>query len=118
MNYFILFFIMIISAEIIINSNYILLLNLLIKLNKSAIKVILYKKASDHWKEKIIPEYSLRIMRISLSMLLIFLVIILLFLITSILFNNFLAFIFSPRGIISSILFSFIYLYLKRLIKK
>ena len=118
MNLFILFLLIFISAELLIQSNYIFLFNSLIKLNIKAYKIIVNKNVSDNWKEKIIPVYSLRMITISMNMLLILVFIILLFYITDFFFIDFLNFVFSIKGIMTSILFSFGYVYLKNLFKK
>tara|TARA_B100000131_G_C17705706_1_gene446592 strand:- start:112 stop:468 length:357 start_codon:yes stop_codon:yes gene_type:complete len=118
MNFFILFLLIVLSAEILIQSKYILLFNSLIKLNIKAYKIIVNKNVSDNWKEKIIPEYSLRMIKISLAMLLNLVFIILLFFMTSLFVMDFLTFVFSLKGIMASILFSFGYVYLKNLFKK
>jgi len=118
MNYLILLLIIIISTEILIIFNYSSLINSVIRLTRKAIKIISNKHISDHWKEKIIPEYALRMMRKSLSMLLIFLIVIVLFFITSTFLYEFLEFIFSYKGIIASTIFACGYFYLKKLIKK
>tara|TARA_B100000242_G_C42894906_1_gene415101 strand:+ start:199 stop:555 length:357 start_codon:yes stop_codon:yes gene_type:complete len=118
MNFLFLFLIIFLSTELIIKFNYILLIKSLIYLSKKASKVILNKKISDHWKEKIIQEYSFKMMKLSFLMIFIFTLIIVLFLLPTLFINDFLNFISSVRGIISSILFAFGYIYLKNLIKK
>tara|TARA_B100000965_G_scaffold304092_1_gene262849 strand:- start:862 stop:1125 length:264 start_codon:yes stop_codon:yes gene_type:complete len=86
--------------------------------SKKATYVLLNKNISDHWKENIIPAYSLQLMKTSLQMLLILILIICIFLIADNLFSGFLAFTFSLNGIIESILFAFSYAYIRRLIVK
>jgi hypothetical protein len=76
--------------------------------------VIPNNNISDHWKEKIIPAYALRIMKYSLKILLILLLIMSLFFIADYFFNNFLSFTFSLVGIIQSMLFAFGYVYLRK----
>ena len=117
MSYILLLILIIISIEIIIKSNYIFLFKSLIKIILKAKNIIFNKYVSDHWKEKIIPEYSLQMLKISFSMLLIFSLIVLLFLVTDKFFSELLEFIFSIRGIILSILFGFSYIYLKNLLE-
>ena len=117
MNYLILIIIIIISTEIVIKLNFLYLINSLFKSFSKANKLILNKKVSDHWKEKTIPQYSLMMMRNSIIILLIFIIIFLLFLVTNIFKDNFLIFALSLRGLVSSILFGFSYVYLKKLVK-
>ena len=106
------------SVEVFLRSNYIALINSIIKVSKKATYIILNKNISDHWKENIIPAYSLQMIKTSLQMLLVFLLIICIFLIADNLFSGFLAFTFSFNGIIESILFAFSYAYIRKLIVK
>ena len=116
MNHLILFVICFLSVEIFIRSNYLSLLNSTIKVSKKAISIILNKNISDHWKENIIPKYSLQMMKYSIQMLLILFLIIFIFVIADNLFSGFLAFTFSWNGIIESILLAFSYTYIRKLI--
>ena len=118
MNHIILFISCLFSVEILIRSNYIALVNLTINFGKKAIHTISNKNISDHWKENIIPRYSLQMIKYSLQMIFILLLITSLFLITEKFLNNFLEFTFSLIGIIYSILITFSYAYLRRLILK
>ena len=118
MNYLICFLFVIISIEFIVKINYINLLKSLLLYISKSIKVIKSKKISDHWKEKIIPLYSLNMLKFSVYMGLIFFIIAFLFFIGGIIFNDFNKFLFSVKGIIASFLISFGYLYIKNLINK
>ena len=116
MNHFILLGICFFSIEVLLRSNYILLVQKTLNLSKKAVKLIVNKKVSDHWKEIIIPKYSFIMMIFSLQMLLIFLFVLSIFFLASLFFNDFLGFIFSWYGIFESILFAFIYAYFRKLI--
>ena len=118
MNHIILLVICFLSVEIFIRSDYFLLLNSTIKLTKKATSTILNKNISDHWKENVIPKYSLKMMKNSLQMLLMLFVIIFIFVIADNLFSGILAFTFSWKGIIESILIAFSYAYIRKLIFK
>ena len=118
MNHLILFFICSLSVEIFISSNYLSLINSTFKLSKKAISIILNKNISDHWKENIIPKYSLQMMKYSIQMLLILFLIIFIFVIADNFFSGFLAFIFSWNGIIEPILLAFSYAYIRKIIFK
>ena len=87
----------------------------LIKTSKKATSTILNKNISDHWKENIIPKYSLQMMKYSMQMLLILVLIIFIFVIADNLFRGFLAFTLSWSGIIESILLAFSYVYMRKL---
>ena len=116
MNHIILLFICFLSVEIFIRSNYISLINSLLEVSKKAINIISNKNISDHWKEYIIPKYSIQMMKYSMQMLLILFLIIFIFVIADNLFSGFLAFTFSWNGIIESILLAFSYVYIRQLI--
>ena len=117
-NYILLFFLILISIELLIKFNYLNYVKTLIILTKKATSLIINKKISDHWKEKIIPIYSYKMMKYSFLMLIIIFLIILLFFITVNYFDYFLEFIFSFKGILGSILISFSYLYFRNLFIK
>ena len=109
---------MILSIELITRFNYISSVNSVRKLTQKALKIISNKNISDHWKEKVIPQYSLNIMKLSIFMLLIILSVIFLFFITDFISSGFLYFVISIKGIITSTFFAFIYLYFKKIMKK
>ena len=116
MNHLILLIICFLSVEIFIRSNYRNLIRSLKKVSKKAIYIILNKNISDHWKENIIPKYSLQMMKYSLQMLLILFLIIFIFFIADNLFSGIFAFLLSWNGIIESILIAFSYIYIRKLI--
>lgn len=118
MNYLILFLIIVLTLEIIIKTNFFDLIKSLLKFTQKAVGIILNKNISDNWKEKIIPKYSLIMMRLSFSLLIILLIIISLIFIAGLLFKDFAFLIFSLQGIIASILFAFGYSYFKKFSKK
>ena len=116
MNHIILCVLCSFSVEIFFRSNYISLINLSVEVSKKAINIITNKNISDHWKEYIIPKYSIQMMKVSSQMLLIFLLIIFIFVIGDNIFGGFLEFSFSLHGIIKSIFFAFSYYYIRKLI--
>ena len=118
MKHCILLVLSVLSIEIFIRSNYIFLINSLIKVSKKAIYILLNKNISDHWKENIITKYSLQMIKNSLQMLLIIFLIFFIFIIADNLFTGILAFTFSLNGIIESILIAFSYAYIRKLILK
>ncbi len=118
MNHLILLVTCLFSVEIFIRFNYVTLIASIIKVSKKAIYIISNKNISDHWKENIIPKYSMKMMNYSLQMLLILFLIIFIFVILDKLFGGFLAFTLSWNGIIESILMAFSYAYIKKLILK
>ena len=115
MNHIVLFSVCLLSVEIFLRSNYITLINSIINVSKKAISIILNKNISDHWKEFILPKYSLQMMKYSMQMLLILFLIIFIFVIADKFFTGFLAFTLSWSGIIESILLAFSYVYMRKL---
>ena len=115
MNHIVLFSVCLLSVEIFLRSNYITLINSIINVSKKAISIILNKNISDHWKEFILPKYSLQMMKYSMQMLLILFLIIFIFVIADKFFSGFLAFTLSWSGIIESILLAFSYVYMRKL---
>ena len=116
MNHLILLVLCLLSFEIIIRSKYFKLISSLIELSKKTINIISNKNISDHWKENIIPKYSLQMMKYSMTMLLILSLIIFVFVIADNLSSGFLTFTLSFNGIIKSILIAFSYAYIRKLI--
>ena len=116
MNHLILLVICLLSVEIFIRLNYIDLIKSTIFVSKKAISLIGNKNISDHWKENIIPKYSLQMMNYSMQMLLILFLIIFIFVIGDKVLSGFLEFTFSWNGIIESILIAFSYAYIRKLI--
>ena len=114
MIHLLLLLVCILSVEVFIRLNFLSHLDLVLKVTKRVTYVIPKSNISDHWKEKVIPAYALRIMKYSLQILLILFLIISLFFIVDFLFNDFLVFTFSFLGIIESMVFAFGYVYLRK----
>ena len=108
----------ILSVEVFIRLNFLLHLDSILKVTKKVTYVIPKSNISDHWKEKVIPAYALRIMKYSLQILLILLLILSFFFIADLFYNNFLVFTLSLLGMIESMVFAFGYIYLRRLVTK
>ena len=108
----------ILSVEVFIRLNFLSHLDSILKVTKRVTYVIPNNNISDHWKEKVIPAYALRIMKYSLQIFLVLLLIISLFFIADFFFNDFLAFTFSLIGIIESMVFAFGYVHLRKLFIK
>ena len=118
MIHFLLSLVCILSVEVFIRLNFSSHLNSILKVTKRVTYVITKNNISDHWKEKVIPAYALRIMKYSLKILLILLLIMSLFFIADFFYNSFLAFTFSLIGIIESMILAFGYVYLRGLFIK
>ena len=118
MIHFLLSLVCILSVEVFIRLNFLSHLDSILKVTKKVTYVIPQNNISDHWKEKVIPVYALRIMKYSLQILLILLFIMSLFFIADFFLNNFLTFILSLIGIIESMIFAFGYVFLRKLFIK
>ena len=114
MIHILLLLVCILSVEVFIRFNFLSLLDSILKVTKKVIYVISQNNISDHWKEKVVPAYALRIMKYSLQILLILLVILSLFLIADFFFNDFLTLTLSLFGILESLVFAFGYVYLRK----
>ena len=115
MIHFLLSLVCILSVEVFIRLNFLSHLDSILKVTKKITYVIPQRNISDHWKEKVIPVYALRIMHYSLQILLILLLIMSLFFISDFFFNDFLPLTLSLIGIIESMVFAFGYVYLRKL---
>jgi len=118
MIHLLLLLVCILSVEVFIRLNFLSHLDSILIVIKRVTHVISKSNISDHWKEKVIPAYALRIMKYSLQILVILLLIMSLFFIPNYFFNDFLAFTFSLIGIIESMVFAFGYVYLRKLFIK
>ena len=115
MIHLILLLVCFLSVEIFIRLNFLPCFDLILQVTKKVTYVISKNNISDHWKEKVIPAYAVKIMKYSLQILMILLLILSLFFITEFFFKNFLVFTLSFIGIIESIVFGLGYVYLRRL---
>ena len=104
----------ILSVEVFIRLNFLSHLDSILKVTKKVTYVIPKSNISDHWKEKVVPAYALRMMKYSLQILLILLLILSLFLIADFFINNFLALTLSLIGIVESLVFAFGYVFLRK----
>ena len=114
MNHLILLLVCILSFEIFIRSNFFSILGSILEVTRKVTHIIPQENISDHWKERIIPAYALRIMKYSLQILLILLLILSFFFIADHFFNDFLDLALSLVGVVESIVFAFGYIYLRK----
>tara|TARA_X000001036_G_scaffold397628_1_gene399973 strand:+ start:3212 stop:3568 length:357 start_codon:yes stop_codon:yes gene_type:complete len=118
MIHLLLLIVCILSVEVFRRLNFLSHLDSIIKVIKKVTDVIPNGNISDHWKEKVVPAYALRIIKYSLQISLILLLIMSLFFITDLFYNNFLAFTLSLIGIIESMVFAFGSVFLRKLFIK
>ena len=114
MFHFLILLVCILSIEIFIRLKFLYLLDSLCKVAIKVTRVIPTGNISDHWKERVIPAYALRIMKCSIQMLSILLLIFSLFFIVDYFKSDFLKFSLSLLGIIDSVIFAFGYIYLRK----
>ena len=118
MNHFLLFFVCILSVEIFIRLNFLPILDSILNVTKKVTYVIPQDNISDHWKEKVIPAYALKIMKYSLQILVILFLIISFFFAADYFLSGFLIFTLSLVGILESIVFAFGFVLLRKLLIK
>ncbi|MFL2754509.1 MAG: hypothetical protein ACJ0BF_00185 [Gammaproteobacteria bacterium] len=108
----------ILSIEVFIRLNFLSFFDSILKMMRKVTNVIFQDNISDHWKEKVIPIYALRIMKYSLQISLILLLIVSFILIVGYFFKEFHNFAFSYIGVAESIIFAYLYFYLRKLYYK
>ena len=114
MNHIVLFLVCILSIEVILLVNFFYLLNLTFIDTKKIINIASSNKISDHWKERSIPSYALKIIKTSIKIILIAVSIILIFIIPNIFMSDFINFVSSSIGIVESLFFAIAYFYLRK----
>tara|TARA_Y100000389_G_C17355298_1_gene460721 strand:+ start:182 stop:538 length:357 start_codon:yes stop_codon:yes gene_type:complete len=118
MIHFLILLVCILSIEILIRLNFLSFIDSILKETRKVTNVISQDNISDHWKEKVIPVYALRIMKYSIQISFVLLVIISFFFIAAYFFNDFLNIVLSLIGVVESIFFAFGYFYLRKLYSK
>ena len=118
MNHIILFIICALCVEIFINCKFIYVLNSILNITRKVTKIIPQQNISDHWKERAIPAYALKIMTSSLQIFLILLVMIILFIVADYMFEGFVMHALTLFGIMESIIFAFVYFFLRKFLFK
>lgn len=113
MIHFLTLVVCILSVEIFVRSNFSHYTGSLLQVTGKAIKILPQKNISDHWKEKAIPAYATKMMQYSFRMLLILLSIIFVFFIANYIFDGFIDFSVSHRGIAEAVVFAFSYIRLR-----
>ena len=88
----------------------------ILKTTKKIFHIIITKKISDHWREKVILKYSQLLLLSSLQIIGIFLLILLIYVIFNYLNFTFSNYLLSISGVIEASAVVLIYLYLKKLI--
>ena len=114
MNHLILLLVCTLSVEIFVRSNLSSILSSALKVSMRVAHVITSVNISDHWKEKVVPAYALRLMKHSLQMLFVILLILFLFLATEFFVNDFFVFSLSLIGVLESIFFVFGYVFIRK----
>ena len=114
LNYVITIFIIVLIVEIfyLFKFNKILRKNFLFLYKLT--KLIYFKKASDHWKEKAILNYSKNLLIFSFKLLTFIIIIFLVIFIINFYSKNYFYFLISLNGIVECIIVSIMYLFLRR----
>lgn len=114
MIHFVVLLVCILTVEISIRLNFLSFLGSILNVTRKVTHIIPQGRISDHWKEKVIPAYALRIMKYSIQMFLVPLLMLSLFFIADYFFNGFLDFSLSLIGIVESVVFVFGYVCLRK----
>ena len=114
MVYFMLVILCLVSVELIHFTGFLKDLNKLFIFTKKVAHVLFSKKISDHWKEKVVPTYSFKIMYLSLRMLSVILLLICIFFISGKHINGFNSLALSLYGIFISSACVICYLMVKK----
>ena len=115
MNHLTMFLSCVFSVEIFLRLNFLSILDSIYVISNKALHLVTKKNISDHWKEKFIPAYSIKIIKSSLRVILILLLIFLMLAITEFFLHNFIDFVISYLGLIESIFFAFGYFYFRKM---
>jgi len=112
--HFLTLLVCVLSVEIFIRSNFTRILVSLLKVTRKVFHILPHNNISDHWKERAIPTYALKMMKYSLQMLLILLSILFLFFIANYCLEGFLNLSLSLTGITEAVVFAFGYVRLRK----
>ena len=118
MIHLLLLLICVLSIEVLVRLNFFSSLETIIQVTKKVTHILPQGNISDHWKERVIPKYSLKVMRSSFQILLILLLIFLLFFISGFFVDDFLSFSFSLVGVVESLVFGFGYVCFRKYLIK
>ena len=118
MSHLVLLLVCILSVEVFIQFNFLSAIDAIAKVTKKVAYIIPNQNISDHWKEKVVPAYALKIMKFSLQILLILFLILSFFIFADYLLKGFLAFTLSFIVIMESMVFAFGYAYLRKVLNK
>jgi len=102
------------GIEIIVRLNLFECINIIYKTIRTAQKVILSTKISDHWKEKAVPSYAMTLLVNSLKSLIILVCLGLAFFMLVYLSPSLMDFTFSIKGIIESIVIAYLYILIRK----
>lgn len=116
MEHLLLFLFCIIAALVFVYTDFINFSKSVANNYKKIIQVISSNNISDHWKEKVLPFYSIKLMIQSLKIFLLIFILVLLFWLFSLFDKNFLELSFSWTGLFESFLFIYILFKIKNLL--
>lgn len=114
MTHFLTLVVCISSVEIFIRSNFAFVIASLLKLTRKVINILAHSNISDHWKERVIPTYALKMMQHSLQMLIVLLSILFLYFIANYCVEGFINFAVSLMGITETVALALGYVRLRK----
>lgn len=118
LEYFYLILACIISIELFIRFQVFSNITELLTIYRKLFHIIAKSKSSSHWKEKIVPAYSFILLKKSFYIFSIFTMIVLFVFFLVLISDSLSELIFSSKGIILSIVFTMVYLKLKKIINE
>ena len=114
MNHLLLFVFCILAFEVLKRLHFIDQIKQMVNIFYKVIGIIRNKRISDHWKEIIVPNYALSMMKYSLFIILQLLLLVVIFILISLISNDLITYAVSVYGIIESIAFISILLAFKK----
>ena len=117
MIYIILIITLVTCIEIFQISKFLYRVHLMIIFTKKSLNVLRSERISDHWKERIIPTYAWKLMKLAVQILMIIMFIFAIFLIVNFFLDGFIEITLSLSGLFISIIFVMIYSWVRRTFK-
>ena len=114
MNHILLIVFFTAAAEVLIRLRFLTIISSSLIITKKAAYTITNSHMSDHWKEKVIPIYAIRLMKHSLHILFILTLLFSLAWIMDFFARDFLDFLISVIGGVQGLAFGLIYIYLRK----
>ena len=117
MIYTILIVTLVAAVEIFQVSKFLYRVNLMLIFTKKVLNVLRSERISDHWKERIIPTYAWRLMKLAIQLLMIIMFIFTIFFVADVYLDGFIEITLSLSGLFVSMIFVMMYSWVRRSFK-